>query len=235
MTNKSSRKFPRCLATKTRNRRQRESGELTAVPNRGEQHGDNRCTKTRESGGRETFGRSVQLRPSAHLKRSLIFKEMIVILSCHGYGGLSFVAGAVEERTEHNAAGKRSFFRVSRCNFNKSWISGWANMEWMRGGRAMGQGFEEQLANLVYHESGAPSTLRWINLSSRHHLHVRPLRLHFSSSFLPLFLFSVSTGSLSRTTPTPLSIFRSDSAFPVIGDRASFYLLKISLDARYRS
>lgn len=132
-------------------------------------------TTTGEDAGRETFGRSVQLRPSAHLKRSLIFKEMIVILSCHGYGGLSFVA---RRKRKIMPLENGSFFRVSRCNFNKSWISGRARgmRGWKREGRDSGG------RNSLRIRYTASTSLPCINLSSRRYLHVRP------SYFLPLSL-----------------------------------------------
>lgn len=133
-------------------------------------------TTTGEDAGRETFGRSVQLRPSAHLKRSLIFKEMIVILSCHGYGGLSFVA---RRKRKIMPLENGSFFRVSRCNFNKSWISGRARgmRGWKREGRDSGG------RNSLRIRYTASTSLPCINLSSRRYLHVRP------SYFLSLSFF----------------------------------------------
>ena len=193
------------------NRRQRESGQPTAVPNCGRntvitsvQRRKSSERKKREK-ERERDVRSIRATPPFGSPEKIVNlqrDDSYIVLS-----RIRRIVVAVEERTEHNAAGKRSFFRVSRCNFNKSWISGWASMEWMRGGRAMGQGLEEQLANLVYHESGAPSTLRWINLSSRHHLHVRPLCRHIFF----FSLFSVATRSLSRnadSNDSQGSIFR---------------------------
>lgn len=136
---------------------------------------------TGEDARRETFGRSVQLRPSAHLKRSLIFKEMIVILSCHGYGGLSFVA---RRKRKIMPLENGSFFRVSRCNFNKSWISGRARG--MRGWK------REIVAGGTACEFGIPRAHRCLGLIYRRAvIYTYDLRI-FSLSLSPLPFSSVS-------------------------------------------
>lgn len=85
---------------------------------------------------------------------------MIVILFCHGYRRIVVVRAQTEVGGgEDNAAGKRSFFRVSRCNFNKSWISG-------RRGVGRGEGVE-QLANSVHRRPRVPTGRQCIELIYR--------------------------------------------------------------------
>lgn len=83
-------------------------------------------------------------------------------------------------------------------------------------------GVREQLANLVYHELAAPSTLRWINLSSCHHLHVRPLYFSFLSSFHEITL------AKRRLNETYGNIFRFSNAIQHIRGNRALYPLEIS-------
>lgn len=163
---------------------------------------------TGEDARRETFGRSVQLRPSAHLKRSLIFKEMIVILSCHGYGGLSFVA---RRKRKIMPLENGSFFRVSRCNFNKSWISGRARG--MRGWK------REIVAGGTACEFGIPRAHRCLGLIYRRAvIYTYDLRI-FSLSLPPPFFFRFENETINEWKSILFHLIRAPDKNQVIKKR----------------